>query len=155
MAGHEMALDLLLRSTHLGLAQFGAEAGNERLDDPLIRRAKIDGDFVGASGESGERRLAAGQTDVDIAMQLRAAEADGLADGGQDEERGQDRAGAGQGFETGADIGGLKSGVEATAEKRTRAGRSGGAAFHEWFLKKEERVSLPCGPWENGARLEA
>jgi len=21
-------------------------------------------------------------------------------------------------------------------------------------FKKEERVSLPCGPWENGARLE-
>ena len=133
MAGHEMALDFLLRPAHLGLAQFGAEAGDERLDDSLVRRAEIDGDFVGASGESGERRLAAGQADVDIAVQFRAAEADGLACGGQDEERGQDRAGAGEGFETGADIGGLKSGVEATAEEWARAGRSGGAAFHEWF----------------------
>ena len=155
MAGHDVALDLLLRPAHLGLAQFGAEADDQRLDDPLVRRAEVDGDFVGAAGERDEGRLAAGQADVDVAMQLRSAEADGLADGGQDEERGQDRAGASEGFEAGADFGGLKGGVEATAEEGTRTRGSGGAAFHEGFGKKEERVSLPCGPWENGARLEA
>jgi hypothetical protein len=36
----------------------------------------------------------------------------------------------------------MKGGVEATAKEGTRAGRSGGAAFHEWFGKRKR--GCPC-----------
>jgi hypothetical protein len=73
-------------------------------------------------------------------MEIWTTQADGLLDGGKDEEGGEVGVVADAFFQAGADCSGKKGSVEATAKERARAGRSGGVAFHGLVLRRREGV---------------
>jgi hypothetical protein len=73
-------------------------------------------------------------------MEIWTTQADGLLDGGKDEEGGKGGVVADALLQSGTDHGGRKGGVEATAEEGARAGRSGGVAFHGLVLRRREGV---------------
>jgi hypothetical protein len=73
-------------------------------------------------------------------MQIRAAQANGLLNGGHDEERGKGGVVADALLQSVADRGGKKGSIEAAAEEWARAGRSGGVAFHGLVLRRREGV---------------
>ena len=79
VAGHTVALDLLLRPADFFLAHLRPKAGHDRLDDRFVHGAEVEGDFVRPAIDAVWPRVVTGDAHADVAMELRSAQADAVA----------------------------------------------------------------------------